>query len=108
MGIPIIQTITIMGITLTATFRSIMISMTFIISIMMATLTVTLVVVALAVILMVGTAVVVMAGEDVRDCQRKGRAESKEAERIGNRLLRIFSLSVSISQGDPTEIFLDF
>lgn len=69
MGIPIIHIITIMGITLMATFPSIMISMTFIISIMMVTLVITLTVITLVVILMV-----VMAGEDTHDRQDEGRA----------------------------------
>jgi hypothetical protein len=67
MGIPIIHIIPITGITLMATFRSIMISMIFIISVMMATLIVTSAVVTLVVILMVVTTVVVMAGEGTLD-----------------------------------------
>jgi len=74
MGIPIIHIITIMGITLMATFRSIMISMIFIISIMMATLIITLAAVTLVVILMVVTLMVVMAGEDTHDRQTKAGA----------------------------------
>lgn len=66
MGIPIIHIITIMGISLMVTFRSIMISMAFIISIMMVTLTVTSVV-----ILMAATTVVVMVGEGALDRQTK-------------------------------------
>lgn len=70
MGIPIIPIIPITGITLMATFRSIMISMSFIISIM----TVALVVVSLAVVLMVVTTVVVMAGEGTLDRLTKAGA----------------------------------
>ncbi len=88
MGIPIILIITIMGITLTATFRSIMISMIFIISIMTATLIVTSVVGASVVILRTVTTVGVMAGEATLDCLRR--------------------LSVGIFEGDLTEILLDF
>ena len=73
MGIPIIHIIPIMGITLMATFRSIMISMTFIISIMMVTLIVTLTVITLVVISMVVTLMVVMAGEDTHDRRDEGR-----------------------------------
>ena len=60
-GIPIIRIITAMGITLTATFRSIMILTT---SIMEATLTITLVTILVA----------VTTGEVVLDRQAQGRA----------------------------------
>jgi hypothetical protein len=74
MGIPIIHIITIMGITLMATFRSIMMEMMKIIEITMATLIMTLEAVTLVVILMGVTAVVVTTGGGALDRQTKAGA----------------------------------